>query len=212
MKNNLKKFFLEEIYKKISLEELKKLENFLELEIKKISEKNNNLEKKDLKIIVADLDDTIFSTKKIRTDDFMGWKRWDEGNDFLKNIYGLEKLINKYYKNKTFLETISSKLKENKDLILTAWLEELQIMKIKELWLEKINYIITEKAQDKILELIKYFYFDLKFLPKKITIYEDRPHFFIYFKDFLEKILKTKIEIIYVEMDWNEKEPKLFNL
>gem|GEM_PF-1368638 len=72
MKNNLKKFFLEEIYKKISLEELKKLENFLELEIKKISEKNNNLEKKDLKIIVADLDDTIFSTKKIRTDDFMG--------------------------------------------------------------------------------------------------------------------------------------------
>jgi hypothetical protein len=119
----------------------------------------------------------------------------------------LDKYIKKIYKNKTFPKTIISKFKKN-DLILTAWIKEFQEKKLKELKLENINCIITNNAEEKIEALIKYIFNELKFLPKKIYIYEDKPHFFIYFKDFLEKNLKTKIEIFYVEMNGNDVEPK----
>ena len=207
--DNLKKNFLEKIYDKISKQELEKLEIFLKKELTFLEKEKNKLEKSEENIIITDLDDTIFSTKEIRKANFMEWKRWNEGNIFLKEKYWLQKLINNFYKNKAFPNAIISKLKENKDLILTTWMYELQIMKIKELKLDNFNYIITSKAEEKILALLKYIILGLKYLPKKITIYEDRPHFFIYFKELIENFLETKIEIIYVKMDWNNVEPKL---
>ncbi len=205
----LKKQFLEELKEKISSENLKKLELFLKNEILKIEKEKNNLEKKNEEIIISDLDDTIFSTfERFIYYPELKLKRWNIWNKYIIENIWFNDFIKNFYKNKTFPKTVSSKLKEKKDLILTAWIKELQIMKIKELWLDNLNYIITEKAEEKIFALIKYIIFDLKFLPKKIIIYEDRPHFFIYFKEFLENFLETQIEIIYVEMDWNEFEPK----
>jgi hypothetical protein len=51
------------------------------------------------------------------------------------------------------------------------------------------------------LELIKYVIYKLKFIPSKITVYEDRPQYFIEYRDLIEDVLGTKLEIMYVEMD-----------
>jgi hypothetical protein len=116
------------------------------------------------------------------------------------------------YKNKIYPQIIASKLRKNHDLILTAWLEEFQIKKIKATKLEHINMIIVESAEEKPLKLIEYIENTLWFIPNKIVVYEDRPNFFIKQKDFIENTLWTKLEIMFVEMKDNETEPKITKL
>ncbi|MDR2640773.1 MAG: hypothetical protein LBC61_05745 [Candidatus Peribacteria bacterium] len=40
-------------------------------------------------------------------------------------------------------------------------------------------------------------------------IYEDRPDYFLERKDEIEKTLDTKVEIMFVEMNGNDREPKI---
>ena len=171
-----------------------------------------NLEKKDIDLIVCDLDDTIFSTKELLKRDYRKWRRWHEWNIFLLENNLIDKAINEVYKNKKYPQIIASKLRKNHDLILTAWLEEFQIKKIKATKLEHINMIIVESAEEKPLRLIEYIENTLWFIPNKIVVYEDRPNFFIKQKDFIENTLWTKLEIMFVEMKDNETEPKITKL
>jgi hypothetical protein len=92
---------------------------------------------------------------------------------------------------------------------LTVWIDEFQIKKIKATWLDYINNVIVDTAEKKIIETIKYVVNNLKFIPNKITIFEDRPKYFLENKDFIEKFLWTKLEIMFVEMTSNNKEPKI---
>jgi len=88
-------------------------------------------------------------------------------------------------------------------------MEEFQRKKIKITNLEHINLKVVDDASEKILETIKYVVEDLWFIPNKISIYEDRPKFFIEYKDLIEKFLWTKLEIMLIEMKNNESEPKI---
>jgi hypothetical protein len=124
-------------------------------------------------------------------------------------VIWIDTMINKYYIWKNFPKTITSKLRINHDLILSAWILELQKFKLKATWLDKFNYIIVEHAEEKTNELIRYVVEDLKFIPNKITIYEDRPDYFIENRKFIEDFLWTKLEIMFVEMNGNDKEPKI---
>lgn len=168
-----------------------------------------NLEKKDDYLLVSDFDSTIFSRKEqLEKSKILRENRWDLGNKIILEKIWLENFINEFYKWKDFPKLMVSKLREKKDLILTAWVKEIQEAKIKATSLENINLKIVKKAQDKPLELIKYIIFELKFIPNKIIIYEDKVNYFLETKNILENFLNTKLEIIFVEMDWNNKNPK----
>lgn len=180
---------------------------FNEEDIKKLKIKISKLPKKEIDLIITDFDDTIFSTSEIIKKDIRKWRRWKEWNDYIKKVFWVDKFIEMFYKNKIFPKTIVSKLRKNHDLILTAWDQEIQIKKIIACWLDNINYQIVENAEEKVLESINYIINILKFIPKKIVIYEDRPEFFIEYKKFLENILWTKIIIISVKIVNNNCEP-----
>lgn len=173
----------------------------------KLIDKINKLEKKDLDLIIADFDDTIFSTKLLLDNDYRKWRRWDEWNKYLLENNLIPKVIKEVYTNQSFPQTIIKKLKLNHDLILTAWIKEFSEPKLNATWVNIYNYIIVEKAEDKILESIKYVIYKLKYIPKSIIIYEDRPLHFIKHKKILENTLWINVIIKKVSMQWNDKEP-----
>lgn len=183
---------------------------FLEKELKNFENKKNNLEKKDIDLIICDFDDTIFSRKQqLEESEILRNNRWNKWNDAIIKQIWLENFIDKFYKNKDYPKDISSKLRENHDLILTAWFPEIQIEKIKETWLEKINLKIVLEAEEKFFETINYVVNNLWFIPSKITVYEDRPKHFIKHRKLIEDFLWTKLEILFVEMNWNNNIPKI---
>lgn len=182
---------------------------FLE-ELKLLENKKNKLEKKDIDLIISDFDDTIFSTDRVIKNDYRKGRRWDEWNQFLKeNPEIIKEIIEKEYNSVKFPKTIFWKLRLNHDLILTKWIPEFQPYKLKATWCDKFNHIITDSAEKKIIETINYVVNNLWFIPNKITVYEDRPEYFIKHRELIESFLNTKLEIMFVEMNWNENEPKI---
>ena len=180
--------------------------------LEELKNKKNKLEKKDIDLIICDFDDTIFSTHEFLESNIRDWRRWAEWNKYLLENDLIDKSIKSFYINKKFPKTITSKLRKNHDVILTAWLEDFQTKKAKATNLEHINMVITDTWKDKIFETINYVINTLDFIPNKITIYEDRPYFFVEYKDFLENFLWTKLEIMFVEMINNSQEPKITQL
>lgn len=182
---------------------------FSDAELKELEIKIRKLEKKDIDLIISDFDDTIFCTKEAVESDVRKWRRWNEWNQYILDVIWVKKFIDMFYTDRDFPKTIVSKLRKNHDLILTAWYEEIQLEKIKACKLDYLNYRIVYDPEDKIIETIKYVVEYLKFLPSKITIYEDRPKFYMEYQSFLEDFLWIDVDIIYVEMIDNISEPKL---
>jgi len=179
-------------------------------ELKLLDNKVSKLEKKDIEIIISDFDDTIFCrNEQLEKSELLRTNRWNAWNDIILSTIGLENYINEFYKWKKFPNDIVSKMNKNHDLILTAWYKVLQDAKLTATNLiDKLNYIVVEKAENKILETIRYVVEDLWFIPSKITVYEDRPNYFIDNKDIIEKYLNTKLEVFFVEMIDNYTSPK----
>lgn len=175
-----------------------------ELKIKK-----DKLEKKDIDLIICDFDDTIFSTSENIKKDYRKWRRWDEWNAYIIENNLIDTIINDLYINKKFPNTISSKLRENHDLILTAGIEEFQIEKLKATNLNHINMVVVKTGKDKIFETLNYVVNTLWFIPHKITIYEDRPEYFIEHRELIENLLWCSLEIMFVEMIDNESDIKI---
>lgn len=185
----------------------------IENKIKLLENKKNNLERKNIDLIIADFDNTIFCRKdQLKDSELLRTNRWDKWNDVIRDIIWIENTIKMYYSEKEFPKTITSKLRENHDLILTAWYEDIQTAKLKSTKLNHINYNIVTKAEDKIMATIEYIVNKLGFIPNKLTVYEDRPKYFIEYKDFLEDFLWIEIEIMYVKMNGNSTEPKIKKL
>lgn len=170
-----------------------------------------NLEKKDKIFIVSDFDDTIFSTKEILEKDVRKWRRWNEGNKYIEEVIWIENFVKDFYENKTFPDTITKKFDEN-TLILTAWFENLQNAKIKATWLDKFDVKIVYESHEKPFEMVKHIVENLKFIPKEIHVFEDRPEHFLSTKKEIENFLQTKIKIFFVEMEDNFSEPKIKEL
>lgn len=180
-------------------------------ELKKLEKLKKSREKKDIDLIISDFDDTIFCrNEQLEKSELLRTNRWNAWNDIILSTIGLENYINEFYKWKKFPDDIISKMNKDYDLILTAWYKVLQDAKLKATNLiNNLNYIVVEKAEDKILETIRYIIEDLWFIPQKITVYEDRPQYFIENKDTIENFLDTKLEVIFVEMNDNYSSPKI---
>jgi len=184
---------------------------FSEIDIKGLEIKKNKLFKKDIDLIVSDFDDTIFSTSEIIEKDIRKWRRWKEWNVYIREVIWIKNFIDAFYVGKNFPKKIISKLRQNHDLILTTWFEDIQSEKIKACKLDHINYRIVENHEDKILEMIKYIVEYLQFIPNKITVYEDKPKYYLDYISFLEDFFWIDIDIIQVSMINNNTEPKLKN-
>lgn len=178
----------------------------------KIFENNiKNLEKSEQTFIVSDFDDTIFSTKEILEKDVRKWRRWNEWNKYIEEVIWIKNFVKDFYENKIFPDTITKKFDKN-TLILTAWFENLQNAKLKATWLDRFPIKVVYESLDKPFEMVKYIIENLKFIPKEIHIFEDRPEHFLATKNEIENFLNTKIKIFFVEMENNLTEPKIKEL
>lgn len=170
----------------------------------------SQLERKNINIIISDLDDTIFSrNEQLEWSDILRNNRWINGNLKIINEIWISNYINQWVRWKQYPKNIISLLNKDTDLILTAGFLEIQKMKVQALWILDYNMIVVDNAQDKIISTIQYVIFNLWFIPSSITIYEDRPNFFIEYRELLEDILDTKIIIKLVEMTSNSTDPKV---
>ncbi len=181
-------------------------------ELRNLKEKFQNLKKSNNDLIITDFDDTIFSTKEVIDKDYRKWRRWKQWNDFIIENNLIDKIVEEVYIDTKYPSIITSKLRKNHDLILTVWIEEFQTKKIIAANVNHINVRIVPSAEDKVAETIRYVVDELWFIPSKITIYEDRPKYFIEYKNFIEDFLWTKLEIMLVEMESNNSEPKIKKL
>ncbi len=173
-------------------------------------QKVNSLEKKDINIIISDFDDCIFCRKdQLEQSQLLRENRWDAGTQMIFNEIWVQKYICDFVENKEYPIDITSLLNQETDIILTAGIYENQMEKIKACGLENIKTIVVPTGEDKIIATIRYVIFDLGFIPKTITVFEDRPHFFIEYRDLLEDILETKIIIKKVVMNGNNNSPDI---
>ena len=161
------------------------------------------------KFIVADFDDTIFSREEqLSKERILRENRWDKWNKVMKEILWFDYMINNFYKNKTFPEDIIKKIRNNNWIVLTAWMQDYQLLKQKACFLEDIEFVVVEKAEQKPEKLIEYFKQN-KIKADLIEIYEDRPKYFLENKGKIEKELNLKLDIYYVEMEWNRGYKKI---
>jgi len=182
----------------------------LENELINLEKKKNSLQKKDKDLIISDFDDTIFSrTEQLHHSKDLRENRWRAWDKVVLEIIWIEKYGELYYKNKKYNNIISSKLRLWHDVIITAWNEKIQKVKLTHTWLINHNYIVVDDSFKKIYETINYVINSLWFIPNKITVFEDRPNHFIKHKKLIEDFLWTKLEIMLVEMNWNEDNPKI---
>lgn len=172
--------------------------------------KVQNLEKTQQEIIISDFDDCIFCRKQqLQDSQLLRENRWDAGTQIIFNTLWVQNYIETYLKNKDFPKDIVNLLNPKTDIILTAGIYENQMEKIHALGLDNIKTIVVDSWEDKIIAAIRYIIFDLQYIPKSITIYEDRPHYFIEYRDLLEDILETKIIIKKVVMQSNTTQPEI---
>ena len=166
----------------------------------------NNKEKV---FIIADFDDTIFAREEqLSNEKILRENRWDKWTKIMKEVLGFDYMINNYYKNKNFPKKIIDKIKEYQWIVLTAWNSEYQLLKQKACKLDFIEFLVVEKAEQKPEKLIEYFKQN-NIEADLIEVYEDRPNYFIENKEIIEKELNTKLNIYYVEMDWNRGYKKI---
>lgn len=181
--------------------------------INRILETKKTLEKSPKNLYVADFDDTIFCRKEqLEKSELLRTNRWAKWNQAILDTMWIDVLAKDFYKWKTYPTCVTSLLRENHDLILTAWVQEIQDAKLKATQLTHINTIVTPHAVDKIIALINYVIFELKFLPKDITVFEDRPQFFIEYRPLIEELLETKLIIKHVTMDSNHEPIKMIDV
>ena len=174
-------------------------------------EESNKLEKREVTFIISDMDDTLISREQLAIQEpLLKVNRGQEGNKVVINHFGIPYIIDKFYANQNPPQDIADKMRESTDcFILTAWVPEYAMMKYRAAWLEEFPIRIVYDGQDKILRTLQYVLFELKYIPSEIIVYEDRPQYFIEYKDLIEWVLWTKLTIMYVEMDGNDGYKKI---
>lgn len=180
-------------------------------ELKKLESLKNSLEKKEIDLIISDFDDTLFCrNEQLAKSEILKNNRWSAWNDMILSTLWLDNYINEFYVWKDFPKNILSKMRKNHDIVLTAWYKEIQDKKMIATWINwNVRYIVVDHASKKILETIRYIVEDLWFIPNKITVYEDRPEYFIENKKTIEDFLWTIVDVMFVEMIDNYNEPNI---
>jgi len=94
--------------------------------------------------------------------------------------------------------------------IVFLFMYEWQLAKIRTLKeLNNFRVINTSNWSEKIVELIRYILFELRYIPSEIIVYEDRPQYFVEYRELIEEVLGTKLTVMYVEMDGNNGYKKI---
>ena len=173
----------------------------------------SQLDKKDVNIIVTDLDDTIFSrNEQLEWSEELRKNRGVNWNTKIINEIWIKNYIDTWVKWKDYPKNIISLLNKKTDVIITAGFLEIQKMKVQELWISDYKMIVVDEWKDKIISTIQYIIYDLGFIPSSITIYEDRPEFFVKYSDLLSNILWTKIIVNKVYMTNNNTNPEIIEI
>jgi len=173
----------------------------------------SQLDKKDVNIIVTDLDDTIFSrNEQLEWSEELRKNRGVNWNTKIINEIWIKNYIDTWVKWKDYPKNIISLLNKKTDVIITAGFLEIQKMKVQELWISDYKMIVVDEWKDKIISTIQYIIYDLGFIPSSITIYEDRPEFFVKYRDLLSDILWTKIIVNKVHMTDNNTSPEIIEI
>ncbi|NDK09825.1 hypothetical protein GW846_03540 [Candidatus Gracilibacteria bacterium] len=167
-------------------------------------EEVKHLEKKESALRVSDLDDTLFGRgDQLESEVKLRENRGASGIDVIINDLGLHTFIQEQY-HTDFPRDILDLLDPKIDIILTAGMVELQRMKAQKMQLDNYTVKIVDTGIDKIMAVIQYVIFELKYIPSEIIVYEDRPEYFIEYRELMESLLGTKLTIMFVEMNGND--------
>jgi hypothetical protein len=174
-------------------------------------EESSKLEKRDAVFSIADMDDTLISRDRLAIDEpLLKESRGQEGNKVVINHFGIHNIVERFYANQNPPQDIANIMKNSSDsLVLTAGVPEYAMMKYKAANLSEFPIQVVYDGKDKILKTLQYILFELKYIPDEIVIYEDRPQYFVEYKDLIEGVLWTKLTIMYVEMDGNNGYKKI---
>jgi len=174
-------------------------------------QESTKLEKKDTTFIISDMDDTLISRHRLAIDEpMLKEARGQEWNKVVINHFGIDDIVSRFYKNQNPPQDITSEMRKAWDaLVLTAWIPEYAMMKYKAAGLEEFPIEVVYDGSDKILKTLQYVIFTLKYIPSEIVVYEDRPQYFIEYRELIEWLLWTKLTIMYIEMDWNNGYKKI---
>lgn len=152
---------------------------------------------------ILDFDDTIFSREEqLEKEELLRLNRGDAGNKIIIEQFWTNNFTEKYYKNKVFPKNLFEKNSDIHICIITAWNQDLQRAKLNACNLGDFPVIITDNGAEKIPALLRYIK-ESNFSPEVIEIYEDRPEYFMKYRDLLEDILGITLKIMKVEMDGN---------
>jgi len=170
----------------------------------------SKLKKVESTLRICDFDDTLFGRRdQLEQEEMLRLNRGAAGITIITNTLWIQWYMDKYYAGVHIPTDIISMLDKDTDIILTAWMKELQYMKIQTIGLQDYNLKIVDAWPDKILETIRYVLFELWYIPSEIIVYEDRPQYFIEYRELIEWVLWTKLTIMYVEMDGNDGYKKI---
>jgi hypothetical protein len=154
-------------------------------------EESSKLEKRDAVFSIADMDDTLISRDRLAIDEpLLKESRGQEGNKVVINHFGIHNIVERFYANQNPPQDIANIMKNSSDsLVLTAGVPEYAMMKYKAANLSEFPIQVVYDGKDKILKTLQYILFELKYIPDEIVIYEDRPQYFVEYKDLIEGVL-----------------------
>ena len=166
-----------------------------------------SLDRKDLVLRISDFDNTLFSRQKQLSEiEWLRLNRADRWPKFLFEQYGMKRFIDQYYVWQTIPTEILSQMNPQHDIIITAWwYKDFQKAKVRAIrQLDEFQTVYTHNWEEKIPELIRYVLFELRYIPTEIRVYEDRPEYFLEYRELIQDTLWTQLKIFYVEMDRND--------
>lgn len=122
---------------------------------------------------VYDFDDTLYSRKEQLKVPLLAKNRWEAWNKvILEKMWWYEKFVERFYKKQwiteEFVYILKQNLKNRINLILTAWDEELQRLKVEKVWLNFLNSISVKKSFLKPIALFQYILYELKQFQKRL--------------------------------------------
>lgn len=166
-------------------------------EISKLSVKPNKV------LNVVDLDDTIFSRFNWLQDPLLNENRGEAWNKIIEDIlWWYEKYWEKNYSSSWVVLEMIELVKTTNSLILTAWKEDFQKIKLNNIWysLDNENRLVVNRDYKKPAFLLLYIMSSLWYIPGKINVYDDRVKYFNEQAPFLSKLLQTDININEVNL------------
>ena len=166
----------------------------------------STLPRKNNKLIISDMDDTLLSRSRLSEEEaLLRENRGQEWNKVVINHFGIHNIVERFYTNQNPPQDIVNIMKQNdENLIMTAWVPEYALMKARAWNLDCFPVRVTESWEDKITETIRYILFELKYIPSEIIVYEDRPQYFIQYRELIEWVLGCELTIMKVVMDGND--------